>query len=187
VKALTLTQPWATLVAIGAKRFETRSWRTSHTGPLAIHAAKGVTPIGGQRDFVSLCFTEPFAAVLADAGFNDPLELPRGEVVAIANLRGCYQTSAISASGAPSALMPMVTEGWDGHGRTEWRVEPAEHEREFGDYSLGRFAWALDEVIDLWDGGRWRYPCRGRQQLWELPPEVTLAIDTRLEAERSPA
>ena len=28
MKALTLTQPWATLVAIGAKRIETRSWAT---------------------------------------------------------------------------------------------------------------------------------------------------------------
>lgn len=41
MKALTLTQPYATLVAIGEKRLETRSWRTSYRGPLAIHAAKG--------------------------------------------------------------------------------------------------------------------------------------------------
>jgi hypothetical protein len=41
MKALTLTQPWATLVAIGAKTIETRSWPTSYRGPLAIHAAKG--------------------------------------------------------------------------------------------------------------------------------------------------
>src|SRR5690348_17556570 len=41
MKALTLTQPWASLVAIGAKRIETRSWSTSYRGPLAIHAAKG--------------------------------------------------------------------------------------------------------------------------------------------------
>ena len=30
MKALTLTQPWATLVAIGAKRIETRIWRTDY-------------------------------------------------------------------------------------------------------------------------------------------------------------
>ena len=41
MKVLTLTQPWATLVAIGAKRIETRSWSTKYRGPLAIHAAKG--------------------------------------------------------------------------------------------------------------------------------------------------
>lgn len=41
MKALTLTQPWATLVALGHKRVETRSWSTKYRGPLAIHAAKG--------------------------------------------------------------------------------------------------------------------------------------------------
>lgn len=40
MKALTLWQPWASLVALGVKTIETRSWSTSHRGPLAIHASK---------------------------------------------------------------------------------------------------------------------------------------------------
>ena len=40
MKALTLHQPWATLVAVGEKRIETRSWSTDYRGPLAIHAGK---------------------------------------------------------------------------------------------------------------------------------------------------
>ena len=39
-KALSLTQPWATLVVLGEKLWETRSWHTLYRGPLAIHAAK---------------------------------------------------------------------------------------------------------------------------------------------------
>lgn len=39
VKALTLWQPWASLVALGVKTIETRSWSTKYRGPLAIHAA----------------------------------------------------------------------------------------------------------------------------------------------------
>jgi hypothetical protein len=42
MKGLTLTQPWATLVAIGAKRIETRSWPTRYRGLLAIHAGAGL-------------------------------------------------------------------------------------------------------------------------------------------------
>jgi len=42
MKALTLWQPWASLVATGAKRIETRSCVTKYRGPLAIHAAKEV-------------------------------------------------------------------------------------------------------------------------------------------------
>ena len=41
VRILTLWEPWATLMAIGAKRIETRSWATRYRGPLAIHAARG--------------------------------------------------------------------------------------------------------------------------------------------------
>ena len=40
MKALSLTQPWATLVASGRKQIETRSWSTRYRGPLFIHAAK---------------------------------------------------------------------------------------------------------------------------------------------------
>lgn len=39
MKALTLWEPWATLIAVGLKRFETRHWRTSYRGDLVIHAA----------------------------------------------------------------------------------------------------------------------------------------------------
>lgn len=40
MKALSLWQPWATLIANGAKQIETRSWSTSYRGPILIHAAK---------------------------------------------------------------------------------------------------------------------------------------------------
>lgn len=39
MKALTLWQPWASLIALGVKSIETRAWSTSYRGPLAIHAA----------------------------------------------------------------------------------------------------------------------------------------------------
>lgn len=39
-KALSLWQPWATLIAVGAKEYETRSWTTDYRGSLVIHAAK---------------------------------------------------------------------------------------------------------------------------------------------------
>lgn len=40
MKALSLKQPWASMVANGTKTIETRSWRTSYRGPLAIHASQ---------------------------------------------------------------------------------------------------------------------------------------------------
>lgn len=40
LRGLTLTQPWASAIALGYKRVETRSFRVSYRGPIAIHAAK---------------------------------------------------------------------------------------------------------------------------------------------------
>lgn len=42
MKALTIHQPWASLIAYGFKRFETRGWRTNYRGLVAIHAGKWV-------------------------------------------------------------------------------------------------------------------------------------------------
>lgn len=39
MKAITLHQPWASLVALGVKSIETRSWSTNYRGPLAVHAS----------------------------------------------------------------------------------------------------------------------------------------------------
>jgi hypothetical protein len=41
MKALTVFQPYASLIAFGSKWVENRSWPTSYRGPLAIHAGKG--------------------------------------------------------------------------------------------------------------------------------------------------
>lgn len=40
VKAISLWEPWASLMRSGAKTVETRSWYTSYRGPLLICAAK---------------------------------------------------------------------------------------------------------------------------------------------------
>ena len=39
MKALTIWQPWASLLVSGQKKYETRSWATAYRGPIAIHAA----------------------------------------------------------------------------------------------------------------------------------------------------
>lgn len=40
MKALSLMEPWAALIAAGVKSIETRSWRTAYRGPLYIHASR---------------------------------------------------------------------------------------------------------------------------------------------------
>lgn len=40
MKALSVRQPWAELIASGAKTFEVRTWQTQYRGPLLICASK---------------------------------------------------------------------------------------------------------------------------------------------------
>ena len=147
MKAITLTQPWATLVAIGAKKIETRSWSTAYRGPLAIHAAKGWT-----NDVVGLVFTDPFMSILNAAGYKLFSQLPRGSIVATCNLVSVVGTRVISYS-------PYE---WKGPDERVYRFDLTDQERSFGDYAPGRFAWLLADVQQL----PMPVPARGALGLW---------------------
>ena len=41
-RALTVKQPWASLLVAGIKTVENRTWTTKYRGPLAIHAALSI-------------------------------------------------------------------------------------------------------------------------------------------------
>lgn len=79
MKALSLWQPWATLIAVGAKTFETRSWSTDYRGPLLIHASKNTDGLYAAR-------TYPFRDALLKAGYERPDDLPLGICIALCDL-----------------------------------------------------------------------------------------------------
>jgi ASCH domain len=99
MKALSVRQPWASLIASGKKTIEVRSWRTHYRGPLLICAAKqprGLGPVGVALAVVNLvdvrhfqrgdaraaCFeatTDQFAWVLGDVRRIDPIPV-RGKL-----------------------------------------------------------------------------------------------------------
>jgi activating signal cointegrator 1 len=80
VKALSLTQPWATAIAVGIKQWETRSWPTSVRGEIAIHAAKGYPR-----------WAKNFTKEEQDAGRLPHGDLPLGAIVCLAELVECRQ------------------------------------------------------------------------------------------------
>lgn len=163
MKAITLTQPWATLVALGAKSFETRSWSTPYRGPIAIHAAKGLGPVGGAAGLVSFWWREPFHTVLAEAGYSADLDhdLPRGAIVAVAEL----YTVLDSTEAADSLRFGIESDNdfIEQADRAQAALELA-----FGDYSPGRFAWVFEFVKTIADP----IACRGALGLWDVPDEV---------------
>ena len=42
MKALTIKEPWATLIIEGYKKYEFRSWKTNYRGKILIHAGKNI-------------------------------------------------------------------------------------------------------------------------------------------------
>lgn len=183
IKCLTLSQPYATLVAIGAKWIETRSWETLYRGPLAIHAAKGYGK-GGKKGFYDLCYSQPFLPVLEPAmtgerdiaGFKiphiDPGYLPLGAIVATCELIDCVPTVHPGVANKPGT--PWFTGVRKGVGQHYYEVPPPldSNEYAFGDYSVGRFAWLLGNVRALPEP----IPCKGALSLWEPDTLTQLAI-----------
>ena len=152
IKALTLYEPWASLVAHGHKVHETRTWYPAvPRGTLfAIHAGK-------QTDLVvwsNLCDRWPhtLAAVL----------LRPGHILAIVRYQGAYPANLADES--RRLTDPMLVE----------------LNRAAGDFSRGRHAWEL-EVVHRLDPpvaaqghpGIW---------WWELPDELASIIPTKVDA-----
>ncbi|HEY1800055.1 MAG TPA: ASCH domain-containing protein [Terriglobales bacterium] len=73
MRALSLHQPWASLIHDGRKKIETRGWEMLFRGPLAIHAAKTVNKFACEQ-----------------FGY-DPLTVPLGAILCIVDVVGCVR------------------------------------------------------------------------------------------------
>ena len=159
MKALTLTQPYAALVALGAKRIETRSWATTYRGRLAIHAAKGLQPVGGKRGLVELVRSQPFASALFPGwhAADDDATLRAfdfGAVVAICDLIDIVPTDELLLGSRMTIEIPT--------GETyQWELTSQEYA--FGDYGPHRFGWLLANLRCL----PAPIPAKGALGLWE--------------------
>ena len=141
MKAITLWQPWATLVMLGYKTYETRQWSTQYRGPLAIHAAKR-EPVHVQSLMLSQRKrqrerSQVFRECLAKHGLAYST-LPRGAVLGIVQLDDVV----------PVEQIRYVVNAFN---------------RVFGDWSDGRFAWRLSNIQTF------RNPvlAQGKQGLWD--------------------
>jgi len=71
MKAITIKQPFASMIAAGIKEYEFRTWKTKYRGALLIHAGKGVDKKAMKK--------------FEDYG----LEYPSGCIIARVNLTDC--------------------------------------------------------------------------------------------------
>jgi hypothetical protein len=179
MKAISLWQPWATLLTCGAKRYETRSWKRTYRGPIAIHAALKKPPEQEGLDWevfnaITNALTNYYGAWRFDwhlggtkinpDGTDNGFDIPLGAVIATAELVGCHKIVLHGGRGLSSTSL-----GWleTDDGRI---YEPTEQELLFGNWTPGRYAWEFANMIMLPEP----IPAKGHQGLWNWePPEVS--------------
>lgn len=145
MKAISLWQPWASLIASGAKKIETRSWYTSYRGPLVIHASKRrvkseLIELSEDANYIAALGVEPHEA------YQKLMDLPLGAIVAVVNMTGCYSVEMLKPS--------------TGFGGEYW----------LGNYDFGRYGWVLEGVKPLAEP----IPFKGQQGFFDVPDELML-------------
>lgn len=144
IKAISLWEPWASLIRTGAKQYETRSWATSYRGPLLICAAKGGL---NKKGLFELLNKPEFQKGLMPLLLPDKTgrrrgikvdDLNFGKAVAIVELVNCIKTEDV-------------------------RYLLSKEERIFGDYGPDRWAWKLKNIRDINP-----FSVKGKQGLFEV-------------------
>lgn len=141
MKAITIWQPWASLLVSGRKRYETRSWATAYRGPIAIHAAKRpvrrtLDALAADKSGSGWSTLEELDSLFIRPGALD--QLPTGAVVGTAILTRCN----------------LITE--------EFLAKLTPVEKALGDFTSGRYAWEFRVMVPVDPP----IPAKGAQGLW---------------------
>jgi hypothetical protein len=161
MKALTLTQPWASGIFKKAKLIETRSWKLSkntlkqvQAEGLLIHAGKGKAYGFDPNKIIcrNLSIQEPFNSVIG--GMRGYDELPFGAILGKVDLIDILPTEQIIKH-------PVLSIG--GH---TWYYNDSEEY--WGDYSPGRYGWLLANPVLFPQP----IPYAGSQSIWDYPFEI---------------
>ncbi len=169
MKALTIRQPWASLIAHGVKTIETRSWKTSYRGPIAIHAGakrpapgdqlgpwmvdwglhpdhSGITNGGFDEGCGFVLVERPDGKPSAGEDCTEYLPLHLGAVVATATLTDCVPVNEHPARPMqPNVYVVGSTLTVRRSADQVW-PEDIEAQRPLGDFTPGRWAWLLADI-----------------------------------------
>ena len=177
MKAISLWQPWASLIACGAKPFETRHWappRDLIGQTIAIHAAKKIDKdarqfaedlMFGQHDPGGFELADKLSASMQDTpdqlmGIFGMACMPIGCVVATARLDGAFQLGERAegtAFPAASVVRRLIS-------RSMPECFTVRYD-DFGNYAPGRWAWLFRDVKPLTP----HVAAVGRQGFFDLP------------------
>lgn len=147
IKAISLHQPWASLITMGLKKYETRSWATSYRGPLLICAAKKTST---EQKLYHQYFLNKYQQILTNTGnYIEWEDLPFGSAIALVDLTACIS----------------MTEAFI--------KEQVQTELDTGDWRVGRFAWKLDNIRRIVPA----IPIVGKQGLFNAEVELPQKLE----------
>ena len=157
MKAMTLTQPWATLFVLGVKTVETRNWgppRNLVGKRMAIHASRETA----KREDMD---PETWR-ILEQTG----TEIPNGAIVATAVLTAHWVISHVT-------MMDGVLTAF-GRGRDSKEDDQSMQVDPHGEYRPGRHLWVFNDIEPVTPPVR----TRGYPGVWNwTPPKETIQAD----------
>ena len=156
VTVISLLQPFASLVVMGAKKIETRSWNTEFRGELYIHASLGKAYGPQKLSCRELCYKEPFINFINGGLAYD--KLPFGKIIGKVHLVDTFESEL---------LFTYINHNEDLFNLDNLNIHDVyKQEMKFGDYSENRFGWLFRnaQTIDP-------IPAKGKQGFWnyDLP------------------
>lgn len=146
MKFITLMEPWATLMMLGYKRVETRSWGTDYRGDVAIHAGKNpecvkdVSYVMGLFERAGIPMLEGFPMRAS--------EYPLGRIIAVGRL--------VDVKRMDRKLIAAQTK----------------MERAFGDWRPKRSAFFFEEVRRTTYQIEWKGALGLRDLPWDIAEKV---------------
>ncbi len=175
MKAITIWQPWTSLLVCGAKQYETRGWATTYRGSIALHAAMKdpcKLPLLDKKDLERIVQEE------IDAGRCPPwCFMPTGKIIATAELVNVWHivhNPGLDMNGAKHIDICAKRMPEDKHAPDfgDYFI-PTEEEMALGDWTPGRFAWELKNVKPMDP-----IPAKGQQGLWwwEMPTQEQILV-----------
>jgi activating signal cointegrator 1 len=164
MKAITVRQPWASLIAAGVKTIDTRPRPTSYRGRVAIHAGRDERAIGhGVGPYQT--WTEPGDPRAWACQVWQPIEtkfvLPLGAVVASAVLSDClpiYGSGDFQTLRETERYLYLAEAGtlWiESRGHVSPPTDNITDQLPFGDFTPGRWALLLDNIKPATDRCPW--------------------------------
>lgn len=154
MKVITLHQPFASLVVLSYKQFETRAWTTPHRGPLLIHAGANTSTAG-----ISKSRWNRLSEFLRDQGYEGVNNLPKAAIIGMVNVVD-------------------ITKCYDLFDHETGQFIPDAREIELGAWECNTYAWLLENPVAFEEP----IPMPGSPGIWNysgINPEYAATFKVR--------